>query len=214
VERRGEMSFKAVLVVIILILAAFGAGFGYGFWKLYTAEKEWAVSKGEMQSKINSMAKELALFKAREKLWEMPQTLSEAITHMEQKNYGLAAKTLEGAKEAFLAAQNSLGGEMKARFDFFLPALEEAKKEAENLGPNAPKRVEELIKLFEEAMKTAKKGDRESRLYPGAIRSLNEQSKGEKARLEEGLKIFGYPVPYVSGSRAPLSFFLRLFFGL
>ena len=152
------MSFKAVLIVIILILAAFGAGFGYGFWKLYTAEKEWTASKGEMQSKISSMAKELALFKAREKLWEMPQMLSEAIAHMEQKNYGLAAKALDGAKEAFLDAQNSLGGEMKTRFDFFLPALEEAKKEAENLGPSAPKRVEELMRLFEQAMKPAKIG--------------------------------------------------------
>jgi hypothetical protein len=167
------MSFKAVLIVFILILAAFGAGFGFGFWKLYTAEKEWAASKGEMESKINSMAKELTLFKAREKLWEMPQMLSEAITHMEQKNYGLAAKALDGAKEAFLSAQNSLGEEMKTRFDFFLPALEEAKKEAENLGPNAPKRVEELIGLFEQAMKQTKKGNHDSQFHPGAIHRLN-----------------------------------------
>ena len=152
------MSFKAVLIVIILILVAFGAGFGYGFWKLHTAEKAWAAAKGELQSKISGMGKELALFKAREKLWEMPQTLSEAITHMGEKNYGLAAKALDGAKEAFLAAQNSLGGEMKNRFDFFLPALEEAKKEAESLSPNAPKKVEELIGLFEQALKRAKKG--------------------------------------------------------
>jgi len=152
------MSFKTVIIVMILILAAFGAGFGYGFWKLHTAEKEWAAAKGELQSKISSMEKELALFKAREKLWEMPQTLSEAITHMGEKNYGLAAKALDGAKEAFLTAQNLLGGEMKTRFDFFLPALEEAKKEAESLSPNAPKREEELIGLFEQALKRAKIG--------------------------------------------------------
>jgi hypothetical protein len=146
------MSFKAVVIVLILILAAFGAGYGLGYWKLYTAEKEWAASKGEMQSKINSMAKELTLFKAREKLWEMPQMLSEAIAHIEKKNYGLAAKALDGAKEAFLAAQNSLGGEMKNRFDFFLPALEEAKKEVEKMGPNAPMKVEEARRLFEQAL--------------------------------------------------------------
>jgi len=152
------MGFKAVLIVILLILSAFGAGFGYGYWKLYTAEKAWAAAKGELQSKISRMEKELALFKAREKLWEMPQTLSEAISHMGQKNYGLAAKALDGAKEAFSAARNLLGGEMKDRFDFFLPALEEAKKEVENLSPNAPKKVEELIGLFEQALKWAKKG--------------------------------------------------------
>jgi len=152
------MGFKAVLIVILLILAAFGAGYGMGYWKLYTAQTEWAEAKGEMQSKINGLEKELAIAKAREKLWAMTQTLSEAIDHMGQKNFGLAAKTLDGAKEAFLAAQNSLGGEMKNRFDFFLPALEEAKKEAESLSPNAPKKVEELIGLFEQALKRAKKG--------------------------------------------------------
>jgi hypothetical protein len=77
---------------------------------------------------------------------------------MGQKNYGLAVKALEGAKEDFLVALNSLGGEMKNRFEFFLPALEEAKKEAESLSPNAPKRVEELIGLFEQALKRAKMG--------------------------------------------------------
>jgi hypothetical protein len=152
------MGFKAVLIVILLILSAFGAGFGYGYWKLYTAEKEWAAAKGELQSRISGMEKELTLLKAREKLWEMPRTLSEAITHMGQKNYGLAVKALEGAKEDFLVALNSLGGEMKNRFEFFLPALEEAKKEAESLSPNAPKRVEELIGLFEQALKRAKMG--------------------------------------------------------
>jgi hypothetical protein len=152
------MSFKAVLIVIILILVAFGAGYGVGHWKLYKAEEQWTAAKGEMQTKISSMERELALAKAREKLWEMPEKLSEAITHLAEKNFGLAAKTLDGAREAFLAALNSLGGEMKNRFDFFLPALEEAKKEAESLGPNATNKVEELKRLFEQALKSAKKG--------------------------------------------------------
>ena len=152
------MSFKAVLIVIVLILAAFGAGYGVGYWKLQMAEKEWTAVKGEMQTKISGMEKELALAKAREKLLEMPEKFSEVIAHLAEKNFGLAAKTLDGAREAFLAAQNSLGGEMKNRFDFFLPALEEAKKEAESLGPNATNKVEELKRLFEQALKPAKKG--------------------------------------------------------
>ena len=122
------MSFKGALIIAILILAAFGAGYGLGYWKLQTAEQEWTAAKGEMQTKISSMEKELALAKAREKLWEMPEKLSEVITHLGEKNFGLAAKTLDGAKESFLTAMNSLGEEIKTRFDFFLPALEEAKK--------------------------------------------------------------------------------------
>lgn len=152
------MSFKSVLIVIVLILAAFGAGYGLGYWKLQMAEEEWAAAKGEMQTKITSMEKELGVAKAREKLWEMPEKLSEAITHLEEKNFGLAAKTLDGAKESFLAALNSLGEEMKNRFDFFLPALEEAKKEAESMGPNATRKMEEAKKLFEQALRPAKKG--------------------------------------------------------
>ena len=147
------MSFKSVLVVIVLILAAFGAGYGLAYWKLYTAEQEWAAIKGEMQSKIGGMEKEMALAKAREKVWEMPEKLSEVITHLAEKNFGLAAKTLDGAKEGFLSALNSLGGEMKSRFDLFLPALEEAKKEAESMGANAAIKVEEARKLFEQALR-------------------------------------------------------------
>jgi len=161
-ELRGRkeeaMSFKAVLIVMILILSAFGSGYGVGYWKLQMAEKEWAAAKGEMQSKISSMEKELALAKAREKLWEMPEKLAEGITHLGQKNFGLAAKALDEAKEGFLSARNSLGGEMKNRFDFFLPALEEAKKEAESLGPTATNKIEELKRLFEQALRPAKKG--------------------------------------------------------
>ncbi|MCX5918486.1 MAG: hypothetical protein NTX30_17615 [Deltaproteobacteria bacterium] len=152
------MSFKATLIVAFLILVAFGAGYGVGYWKLQMAEKEWTAAKEEMQTKISSMEKELALAKAREKLWEMPEKLSEVITHLGEKNFGLAAKTLDGAREAFLAALNSLGGEMKNRFDFFLPILEEAKKEAESMGPNATRKVEEAKKLFEQALRPAKKG--------------------------------------------------------
>ena len=152
------MSFKATLIVAFLILVAFGAGYGVGYWKLQMAEKEWTAAKEEMQTKISSMEKELALAKAREKLWEMPEKLSEVITHLGEKNFGLAAKTLDGAREAFLAALNSLEGEMKDRFDFFLPMLEEAKKEAESMGPNATRKVEEAKKLFEQALRPAKKG--------------------------------------------------------
>jgi hypothetical protein len=152
------MSFKSVLIVIVLILVAFGAGYGLGYWKLQMAEKEWTAAKEEMQTKITSMEKELTVAKAREKLWEMPEMLSGVLSHLAEKNFGLAAQTLDGVKETFLASLNSLGEEMKTRFDFFLPAVEEAKKEAESMGPNATRKVEEAKKLFEQALISAKKG--------------------------------------------------------
>ena len=152
------MGFKGFLSVVFLILLAFGGGYGLGYWKLHQAGKEWAAAKAEMQSKISVMEKELALAKAREKLWEMPGRLSVVLSHLEQKNFGLATKALDDAKEAFLAAQNSLGEEVKGRFDFFLPALEEAKQEAEKMGPSARGKVEEVGRLFEQALRPARKG--------------------------------------------------------
>lgn len=152
------MSFKAVIIIIILIVVSFGAGYGLGYWKLQMAKGEWTTAKAEMQTRISTMEKELGLVKAREKLWETPGRLSEVITHLAEKNFGLAIRGLDEAKEAFLAAANSLGGDIKTRFDFFLPSLEEAKKETEQLGVNAANKVAELKRLFEQALKPAKKG--------------------------------------------------------
>jgi hypothetical protein len=151
------MSFKSILIVVVLILVAFGAGYGLGYWKLQMAEKQWAAAKEEMQTKITSMEKELAMARAREKLWEMPEMLSGVLSHLAEKNFGLAAQTLDGIKETFLASLNSLGEEVKTRFDFFLPALEEAKKETESMGVNATKKIEEVKQLFEQALRPAKK---------------------------------------------------------
>lgn len=151
------MGFKTFLIVIILILAAFGAGYGLGYWKLQMVEKEWTAARGEMESKIRSLGKELAQVKARESLREMSDGLSQAITHLSEKNFGLAVKTLEGLKENFSAIQSTLGKGIKGQFDFFPPALEEAKKEAESLSPNAQKKLEELKQLFEQALRPVKK---------------------------------------------------------
>jgi hypothetical protein len=126
--------------------------------KLRTAEKEWAVAKGELQSKIGNLEKELARARARESLREMSEALSQVSTHLSEKNFGLAVKGLEKLKETFSAIQPVLDEEWKIKFGFFLPALEEIKKEAENLSLTAKKKVEELKTLFDQALKPPKKG--------------------------------------------------------
>jgi phage shock protein A len=151
-------SLKTIFICVILIIIAFGIGYGLGYWKLQMAEKEWTAAKGEMQTKISTLEKEMALVKARESLRELGDSLTQVSTDISEKNFGLAIKTLEGMKQTFLSVQTTLGGEMKTQFDFFLPALEEIKKEAESLDPNAGKRVEEVKKSFEQALRPAKKG--------------------------------------------------------
>ncbi|MDI6752973.1 MAG: hypothetical protein QME78_01115 [Thermodesulfobacteriota bacterium] len=156
-------SMKIFLVFLILVILAFGVGYGLGYMKLKNAEKEWAVAKGGMQSKINNLEKDLARAKARESLREMSETIFQVITHFSEKNFGLAGKTVDGLKETFSAIQTNLDEEWKAKFNFFLPALEEIKKEAENLSQNARKKAEDLKNHFEQSLKPSKKGVEEKK---------------------------------------------------
>jgi hypothetical protein len=151
-------TFKTFLIFIVLIVLAFGIGYGLGYMKLKTAEKEWAAAKVEMQSKISTLEKELTRAKAREKLWDISESLSQVLVHFSEKNFGLAGKASEALKETFTAIQPNLDEEWRAKYGFFLPALEEIKKEAENLSPNAKKKVEDLKNLFEQSLRPAKKG--------------------------------------------------------
>jgi len=116
------------------------------------------VAKGEMQSKISNLEKQMAQAKTRESLREMSDMLNQVATDLAEKNFGLAIKSLDSLKEGFLAIQPSLEGEAKTQFDFLLPAIEEAKKEAESLSPSAKKKVEEMKGLFDQTLKPAKKG--------------------------------------------------------
>ena len=151
-------TFKTFLIFIVLMILAFGIGYGLGYLKLMTAEKEWTAAKAELQSKIGNLEKELARAKAREALWDISDALSQVLIHISEKNFGLAAKALESLKETFTAIQPNLNEEWRAKFSFFLPAVEEIRKEAENLSPNAKKKIEDLRNLFEQSLKSPRKG--------------------------------------------------------
>ena len=150
-------SVKTFIIFIILIVIAFGIGYGLGYMKLKGAEKEWAAAKGEMQSKISALEKELFRARARESLREMSEALSQTVTHLSEKNFGLAVKAVDGLKESFAAVLPVLDEEWKSKFAFFLPALEELRKEAENLSPTSKKKIEDLKNLFEQSLKPARK---------------------------------------------------------
>jgi hypothetical protein len=152
------MRVRTYFIFIILIIVAFGVGYAMGYWKLYSAEEKWAAAKAEMQSQISSLGKQLAQAKARELLREMSDMLNQVATDLSEKNFGLAIKTLDSLKESFLAIQPSLEGGTKSQFDFFLPAIEEARKEAESLNPNAKKKVEEMKRIFDQSLTPVRKG--------------------------------------------------------
>jgi len=150
------MKFKIFIIIIVLIVVAFGVGYGWQNMKLKNAEKEWAAAKGEMQTKINSLEKELAEVKARESLWEMPLALSQVSIHLSEKNFGLATQALDHLKEIFSNAQVALNDEWKKRFEFLLPALQEIRDETQNMNPSAKEKIDNLRNLLKEAFWSGK----------------------------------------------------------
>ncbi len=145
-------SIKIFLIWVVLILVAFGIGYGWGYIKLRNAQKGWMTTKNEMEARISILEKDLVRARARETLREMSSSLSQVINHLGEKNFGLTVKAIDGLKESFIAVQSSLDEEWKSKFDFFLPALEEIRKEAENLTPQAKKNTEELKVRFDQAL--------------------------------------------------------------
>ena len=95
-------TLRTILITVVLLVIAFGAGYALGYLKLKAAEKEWTEARQEMQGKIATLEKDLARARAREALREIPDSLGQVATHITDKNFGLAKKTLEGIKEAFL----------------------------------------------------------------------------------------------------------------
>jgi hypothetical protein len=154
-------TIRTILIMVVCVVIAFGAGFAVGYFKLKSAEKEWSVVKRGMEEKIGSLEKDLALAKAREALREIPDSLSQVMIQVTEKNFGLAIKTLEGIKETFGGIQRYLDGEAKKKFEFFLPALEDLKKEADQVNLNTRKKVEEVQSLFEQTLKTLRKAKEE-----------------------------------------------------
>jgi hypothetical protein len=159
IERRKTMpSTKTFLIFIIVAILTFGIGYGWGYLKLQNAEKEWAAAKEEMQAKISTLEKDMALAKARVSLWEIPLGLSQVSVHLSEKNFGLATQSLDQIKDTFSKAKATLESEWKGKFDFFLLALEEIRNDAQNMNPNTKKKIEELQNRFEQALRSGKTG--------------------------------------------------------
>jgi hypothetical protein len=150
-------TFKAVGLIILLVIAAFGIGYGLGYLKLKSAEKESAAVKNDLQAKLGAMERELARAKAREALREIPEALAQVATHIGEKNFGLAAKTLEGIKDTFVGIQSHLDEEMKKKFEFFLPTLEEIKRDTDSIKLEVKNKIEAAKSSLEQALKPSLK---------------------------------------------------------
>jgi len=149
------MQFRTYLIIVILVVVAFGIGAGWQNMRLRNAEKEWAAAKGEMQSQIRSLEKEMDQVKARESLLEIPLALFQVSLHLSEKNFGVATQALDQLKEIFGKSQVALTDEWKRKFDFFLPALEEVRNEVQNMNPSANEKIKELEERFNQTLRSS-----------------------------------------------------------
>lgn len=153
-------TLRTILVTVVLVVAAFAAGYAVGHFKWKNAEKGWLLAEEEMKGKIGALEKELTRAKAREAFREIPASLRRnVLPHVTEKNFGLAKKSLGEIREKFSAAQEHLEEAVRKKFEFFLPALAELQKEADQMNPEFPQKTEELGALFEDALKGSPKSE-------------------------------------------------------
>ena len=132
-------TFRNFIIFVVLVVIAFGAGYGLGYWKLQSAEKEWASARGEMQSKIGNLEKELAKARTRETLREMYDILSQVVADLSEKNFGLAGKHLDRVKEACRGSA-SLPPEMRNELDYLPAAMRRDQERNPNFEPRSPEK--------------------------------------------------------------------------
>ncbi len=146
---------KKFLICAVLIALAFGIGFGWGYLRLRDAQKKWTAANQELQTRVSALEQELGVAQARAALFEVPVALSEISVHLAEKNFGLATGAADQLQDRFPKAQAVLGADWKGNFDFFLPALEEIRKEIQNLNPAAAKsKTDDLKSRFEQALRS------------------------------------------------------------
>ncbi len=145
---------RKFLICALLIAVAFGIGFGWGYLRLRDAEKKWTAANQELQTRVGKLEQELGVARARVTLWEVPLALSQISADLADKNFGLATKGLDQLQDRFLKAQGPLGAEWKGKFDFFPPALDEIRKEIQNLNPAAKAKTDDLRSRFEQSLRS------------------------------------------------------------
>ncbi len=145
---------KRFLICVVLIALAFGIGFGWGYLRLREAQKKWTADHQELQTRMGALQQELGVAQARLALWEVPVGLSEISAHLAEKNFGLATKAAEQLQDRFTKAQSVLGNDWKGKFDFFLPGLEEIRREIQNLSPAAKSKTDDLRSRFEQVLRS------------------------------------------------------------
>ena len=143
-EHRGGLgrAIRSIVIWLVVVIVAAGVGFGAGYFlrdkEARGLEQFSAEEKAEMQKQIASLEKQvleaeksqleraLARAKLKAGLEEVLDSLTGALTEVEQRNFGRASQKIEAAKGALSAAPNtdeSVQKAIMARLDTILTGL-------------------------------------------------------------------------------------------
>ncbi|MFQ5960040.1 MAG: hypothetical protein ACE5MG_01500 [Candidatus Methylomirabilales bacterium] len=163
-EHRGGLgkAIRSIVIWLVVVIVAAGVGFGAGYFlrdkEARGLEQFSAEEKAEMQAQITSLEKQvleaeksqleraLARAKLKAGLDEVLDSLTGALTEVEQRNFGRATQKIEAAKGALSAAPNTpetVQTAIMARLDKILAGLK-------NLDIKAREEIASLAKELEE----------------------------------------------------------------
>lgn len=163
-EERGGLgkALRTIVIWIVVVIVAAGAGFGTGYFlrdkEAKDLEQFSAEEKAKMEAQVTSLEKQvleaeksqleraLARAKLQAGLDEVLDSVTGALTEVEQRNFGRATQKIEAAKGALSAAPNTPEAVQKAimaRLDTILAGLK-------NLDIKVREQIASLAKELEE----------------------------------------------------------------
>jgi hypothetical protein len=169
-EQRGGFvkAVRTIVKWVVVVIVAAGVGFGTGYFlklkEVWEREGFSAEQMAKMQGQIDSLERQvleaeksqleraLARAKLRAGLNEMLGFLTEAMSEVDQKNFGRAMQKIEAAKGAMSEAPKTPDAVRKA----ISARLDEIKQELERFDINAREKIKALAQDLEKGQFSAK----------------------------------------------------------
>ncbi len=146
-EKRTRKRFTRVVVVLVLIACAFGAGTLFGFLRLRSARETWLREKGDMESRLTEVSRELSALRPRDSLWRISESIAAVRIDIAEKNFGLARDAAATAQQIYTQASAALDPDTRAQIAPLGPLLTEVQSAAESVSPQAKDRAQAAADL-------------------------------------------------------------------
>jgi hypothetical protein len=142
----------AILVSVGLIAAAYGGGRLQGALALRAAKAEWQKEQTRLSDSLEARTRELSTLKAQQALWRLSAGLSEVLSDIADKNYGLA-RDAAGEMSALLSRTlPDMDGPSRERLQPLVTLLAETGQAADTLSPDTRAKAQQARTLVLQAL--------------------------------------------------------------